>query len=460
MKNITRKVTFSLTSLIFVGFLIQFIRHSNSLSTDIALAATLLTITLLISGLVMEYLAFLIFMAIVIICKLAPAAVTFSGFTSPAFWLIFAGLPIGLAIQKTGLANRIAYSLIKICKGHYSILVMGMAAFGMLMAFIMPSSAGRVILILPIIIAFAKANGFDTESRGHTGLLLSGIFASNIAGFTILPSNLPNIILMGSMSSLYHLNLTYTGYLLLHFPILGLLKVILMVVIVTFMFNDRPSLLKLENFINLEKVSSAEKRLTLYLVLVLIAWLSDSYTNLSPAWPALAIAVVCLLPKIGILDHRNFMKEINTEILFYVAGLVGLSAVINYTGIGSIIGQELIAHIPFAAGHNFFNYYLLTFCSMIIGLLTTLPGIPAIMAPLSGQLAQATHLPLTTVLITQVIGYSMFILPYQSPPLLIAMRLSNLSFKHVIKLCLIMTALSIIVIMPLDYLWLMLNNAI
>lgn len=408
----------------------------------------------------MEYLSFMVFLTTVLLVNLAPADIVFSGFSSPAFWLTFAGIPIGLAIQKTGIALRISEHLVKIFTGSYLVMLSGMALFGILIAFIMPSSSGRVILILPVLIAFARANGYDTGSKGYMGILIAGIFASNIAGFTILPSNLPNIILMGTASSLYHINLSYSRYFMLNFPILGLVKIILMLIVVRFMFNEKPSDINKKISTRSNTFTLPEIRLSLYITVLLIAWLSESITHLSPAWPALVIATICLMPKIGLLDHRNFMKEANMELSFYVGGLVGLSAVINYTGLGAVLGEKLINAFPYTAHHSFLNYYLLVILSTLVGLLTTLPGIPAFITPIANHLAQVTHLPLTAILTIQTVSYSMFILPYQSPPMMAAIAIGKLPFKTILKMCLIITALSFILIMPLDYLWLMLLHAI
>jgi di/tricarboxylate transporter len=449
---VKRTHIYFLSCLILLGLFAWFCQQGMGLKLDLTLGATILAIGLLASGLVMEYMAVLIFLAVSVVFSLAPASVIFSGFTSPAFWLTFSGIPLGLAIKKTGLADRIAHNLARFCKGGYLLLISGIAIFGLIMAFIMPSSLGRVMLITPILIAFAKTNGFTAGSKGYNGILLSGIVASNIAGFAILPSNLPNIILMGSASSLYHIELTYTSYMLIHFPVLGMLKIAMLIAVINWMFKDSPSLNQEEHG-PLSRLSLMELRLCFYLALLLIAWLSDSITHLSPAWPGLLAAIVCLLPSIGILDHKNFMKEINVEPLFYVGGLVGLSTVITYTNLSTMLGHGLVSLLPFAPGHNFINYYLLSFTACLVGLITTLPGIPTIMTPLSANLASLTHLPLNTVLMTQVVSYSMFILPYQSPPLLIAMRLGKLPLKEVTKLCLSLFLISIIILMPLDYLW-------
>lgn len=423
------------------------------MSLEITLFAVIVTIILLATGWVMEYLALLIFSTLIMLLGISSASVTFSGFASAGFWLTFAGMPLNMGIKKTGLADRISLAMMRFFKGKYSVLVLGMVFFGTVMAFIMPSAMGRVVLMLPILIEFSRANGFLQGTKGYNGILLAGLLSTYFMGSVILPSNLPNLALMGSVKSLYHIDFVYANYLLLNFPVLGLLKCILLVFVIDYLFNDLPQKIEIEKEKMLMAFSGSEKRLVIYLLLLLAAWLSDSFTHLSPAWPALFVAVICLLPKIGILNHKNFIKESNLEPLFYVGGLIGLSAVVNDTGLGTYLGQHLIALLPMTPGHDAVNFYLLSLLSSVVGIVTTLPGVPAIVTPLATAIVKTIHLPLMTVLMTQTVGFSNFLLPYQAPPILIAMRLGNIPFKVVTQLCLIMAMISVFVLLPINYYW-------
>ncbi len=75
------------------------------------------------------------------------------------------------------------------------------------------------------------------------------------------------------------------------------------------------------------------------------------------------------------------------------------------------------------------------------------------MTPVAENLAALTGLPLTTVLMTQVLAFSNVFLPYQAPPLITAMQLGDLPTGAVVRLCLVMFAIGALVLMPLDLLW-------
>jgi di/tricarboxylate transporter len=50
-------------------------------------------------------------------------------------------------------------------------------------------------------------------------------------------------------------------------------------------------------------------------------------------------------------------------------------------------------------------------------------------------------------------AFSTVILPYQSPPMMIAMHMGGVSLKDGARLCLVLAVITIVVVLPLDLLW-------
>jgi hypothetical protein len=79
--------------------------------------------------------------------------------------------------------------------------------------------------------------------------------------------------------------------------------------------------------------------------------------------------------------------------------------------------------------------------------------VPATLTPLAEQISQLTGFSLEAVLMTQVFGYSTIVFTYQSVPLMVAMPLAGVPIGHAARLLLIMAALTVLILLPLDYLW-------
>ena len=69
------------------------------------------TIVLWATSLLPEFITALLFFTAAMTAKIAPPEVIFGGFASSAFWLVFSGFVLGVAIRKTGLADRAARAL-------------------------------------------------------------------------------------------------------------------------------------------------------------------------------------------------------------------------------------------------------------------------------------------------------------------------------------------------------------
>ena len=86
-------------------------------------------------------------------------------------------------------------------------------------------------------------------------------------------------------------------------------------------------------------------------------------------------------------------------------------------------------------------------------MVATQPAVPIIMTPLSQTIADAAALPIETVLMMQVVGFSTVVLPYQTPPLVVAMQVGNVPMSQGNKLCLAVLAVTVFLLIPLDFVW-------
>jgi di/tricarboxylate transporter len=114
------------------------------------LALCLMAISLWATGLLPEAVTALAFFTVAMLFKLAPPSVIFSGFQSSALWLIMGGLVMGVAIKTTGLGDRIAFKLSRAFGNSYFGVVTGVTLVGTALGFVMPSSMGRAVLLMPI----------------------------------------------------------------------------------------------------------------------------------------------------------------------------------------------------------------------------------------------------------------------------------------------------------------------
>jgi di/tricarboxylate transporter len=139
--------------------------------------------------------------------------------------------------------------------------------------------------------------------------------------------------------------------------------------------------------------------------------------------------------------------------MFYVAGILGLGAVVAESGLGEMLGRALMGALELQPGENARNFAALTGVYTLIGMVTTMPALPAVLTPLAGELSQATGLPLLTILMIQVLGFSTIVLPYQMPPVVMALQMGKIPYAHGASMTLALAASSLILLTPLNFYW-------
>lgn len=437
------------TSIVLAAGVAGLAAASLGAPSGIALALVIIAIGLWASAAIPEHVTALVFFALAMLLAAAPPSVIFSGFHAAATWLVFGGLVIGVAINQTGLGARIANRLAGFFGRRYAGVVFGMIAVGVALAFLMPSSMGRVLLLMPIALGIADRLGFASGTPGRSAIVLATCMGAFLVPFGILPANVPNIVLLG-LGEDYGFTPTYAYWLLLHFPVLGLVKGIVVGLCTLALFPDEPRPPGERE--PRRPFTRAEGRLSLILALALVGWLTDFAHGISPAWIALSAAVACLLPGIGVLAGQDFAK-VNFASVIYVAGILGVGTLIAASGWGAWIGAALIANAPLEPGSPFADFLALAGIGLGVGLLTTLPGVPAVMTPLAPSLSQATGLPLDTVLMLQVVGFSTPLFAYQAPPIAVSVALGWVTLGDATKLLLAIAVVTLVVLYPLDYLW-------
>jgi len=403
------------------------------------------------TGLMPVHITALVMFLAAVTLGIAPPVVVFSGFYSTAVWLVFGGIVISLAAQRSGLAARIVRTLITYLPPRYFGMAAGIAVAGMLLGFIMPAASGRAVLMAPLAVALASSLGFEENTRARFGIVLAAGWGTTIPLFGVLPSNVVNMALVGASESIWQVSFTYFSYLVLNFPVLGLGGIILMAGLVTLLFGAPPK--KPEAQTGEAALSGGEWRLMLILACALALWMTDVFHGVSPGWVALGAALLCVAPVIGIVPASVMSNEINYSSWFFVAGVIGVGAIANHTGLGTTFGTLLLDTIPLTPDGGLITFYELFAIGGAVSIVTTAPAAPPIMTAFADVIAQATNWPIKSVLLAQVPTWMVYPLPHQAPPVAIAMALGGVPISAGVRLLVPYTIIAIFTLLPLQYLW-------
>ena len=392
-----------------------------------------------------------LFFTLALVLQVAPPVVVFAGFHAGAIWLVFGGVVLGLALHRTGLATRIAEAVLRHFGASRKRLIFGVAMTAFGFAFVMPSAMSRVVLLVPIITALADRAGYLPGSRGRDGMVIVATFATVVAPMGILPATVPNLVMTGLIESIYHVTLKYGPFLVLNLTVAGSLALLAIILLAMAAFRDKnPAPFQPEPH---KPLSRQEWLLTVILCGTLLLWTTDSLHGTAPAWVALGAAVLCLLPVTGLVPPKALSENVNYTPWFFVAGIIGLGAVVAHTGLAKTLGALLIQLAGLVPGHDAHNFGAMLVVGSMLSLAANPAGTSAVLTPLAGEIARATGWPMETAMLSQVLSFMLILMPYQIAPVLTAMLLGNVAYGRMLRFCLGYSAIYVTLITPLNFLW-------
>ena len=324
----------------------------------------------------------------------------------------------------------------------------GVVTLTYLLAFVMPSNMGRIALLMPIVLAYADRIGLAPGSRGRIGLALAVGFGTFQLSTSILPANVPNLVMAGSIEGSYGLQL---GYLLSVAARAGA-------------GHPEGRAADLLHRLDVPRHAQARgasrrrravgRRETAGLAAGAdVAGLGDGRVHgVSPAWIGLLSACVCLLPKVGFVSGDQFGKEVNFRTAIYVAGILGLAAMVADSGLGASSARRCWPGCRCRRTRR---------CAAF--LVGGLVGVAELCGHRQWR-AGAVHaagrdagaglgFSLMAVLMAQVAGYATVVMPYQASPIVVAMGMGQVPARSGLALSLVTALLSFALLVPLDYLW-------
>lgn len=392
-----------------------------------------------------------IFIALVLISGAAPPRAAVSGFLSSSLWLVFGGLMIGTAAERTGFGRFIARRFLGRFRSSYSALVLGVIVGTTLLTFLVPSNMGRLAITVPVVLALADDAGYRLGSNGHMGLVLVAVIGNFAVGQGVLPGTLLNIMIVGAGETLYGINVSYMHYLLLCGPVLGLAKALLVWRLLVWM-HPAP-VPRADGGVQADRLSPEAKRVGIVLTLAILLWATDVWHGIKPGWVALAAGALCFVPGIGVLPMREIVNPQRLLIIVWVGTVLSLAAVMTESRASELVSGTLAQLAGVEGQPPLYGYFAMAYLSTLIATLATLGGGIPIVAAAAAEISAATGLPLEAAVMALAPGMSAMFFPYIASPLVVGLAMGQIAQRAALPFMIILALLTCVLIIPLNGLW-------
>ncbi len=369
------------------------------------------------------------------------------GFSQPVPYFLIGVLTLGLGVQQSGLAERMAGYLIRLAKGSPHALYVQMLVSFAALTFALPSATTRGAILVhvyeqvmgrwnieredPLNKAVMMAMG-SLNRLGSTALLAGGItpvVASSLIGdfswtrwFVLMALPFWAILAVGGLAVFLLYRSGFAGF--------------------TGNGDDTDGELRSGAF------TPAEVRAGLIAAGVALLWFTDFAHGLPPAVPALIALVAMLLPGIGLLSWREFEQNLGWSNFFIIATSLSLSSALVNSGAAEWFANTLVS----AVGRLADSPWLLLLAmagaaSAVRFVMPNIAGYLAFIIPVAMSTGASLGLnPLLCGLAVVIVGDSVVFYPAAAAGSVFIYQRADLSAPEVLRTGVIMTLVSVAVL--------------
>ncbi len=348
-------IILSIASLIFV-LLLVFIPVSVEWSARVAIAVMVYGLILWAFEPIPLGLTSILMLVLILFLHAASVETALSGFSSPAVFLIIAGMMIAKAVNATPLMERITFAILAKWGSSAKGIFTGMFLLMQIQAFFIPATAVRAQLVTPVVLTILKTVGAKKGTNFSKLMLIGTAYAANISGTAILTAAIGNILAIEILQLYIGTTLSYFDWFLYAVPIWILLILTIPVIVwrcyppEDFSFDElQAEMVKKRDALG--AFSKVEKKTIVILIVTVLLWMTQSLHGYHPTIPALLAVVLFALPGIGIVNWRKVI-DVNFDMVLLVGATLSLGFILIDTGAIDLLGSLLTSDIVIQAFSN------------------------------------------------------------------------------------------------------------
>ena len=298
-------------------------------------------------------------------------------------WLMVSAFVLTSAIMKSNLGRRFALWMVTKFGKTPKTTMLVLVAINFILAFFVPSTTARATLMMPICLILLEIYK-SIPGEGNLGklMMLQGVQADAIATSGVMTATAGNIIAVGFINEQAGGNIGYMDWLLASMPA-AIITMLLTFLIGFKLFPINKETGKFENardtlkeeLSKLGKFSFAEKKATFIFLLTVILWATGDYQmgwfgfEISTEQTAVLAALLCLLPKIGLLTWKE--ANIKWELMIFAAGAYAVGNALDQSEGATWLITKLVNGLGLESMPHFWVYVIVIFLSMYSHLIFT-----------------------------------------------------------------------------------------
>jgi sodium-dependent dicarboxylate transporter 2/3/5 len=349
------------------------------------------------------------------------------GFANPVPFFLVGVLALGVAVAKSGLAERLARRILAHARGRalrvYVQLVIAMP----LMTLLLPSATTRTGILVHV---YEEVFGLARVPRGAAvvkPVMLALTSINRLASTALLTGGITPV-----MSAAIIGDLSWSGWLgLMAVPYYGIL---LLGAGLTWALYRR----ELAHVLPASPpqpgrpLTGGEWR-TLAIVLGASAlWLTDALHHLDPALPAVLALVALLVPGVGPLAWSDLERGVGWANFFVIGASISLAQTLGETGAAAWLARGLVGELPGLSRRGGTVVFLMLGATLLRALIPNISGFLALALPIAMSVGREAGVnPLVCALVVMITGDAVLYYPAQSASALVVWERGHVTAREV-----------------------------
>ncbi|HZO42257.1 MAG TPA: SLC13 family permease [Methylomirabilota bacterium] len=416
-----------------------------------ALIVTLITILLWTGEVLAPGVTALLSVTLLALSGAAPSLRdSLQGFANPVPFFLIGVLTMGVAVVRSGLAERLARTILERARGRSLTVYLQLVLSFPVMTFLLPSATTRSGILIHIYDEVFTLGRVPRGADVAKAVMLALSSINRLASTSLLTGGITPVMsaaIIGGMS--------WTGWFaLMAVPYYAIL---LLGGVLTWALYRRGFAegLPTPEPARRRPISRTEWRTVAIILSASALWLTDGVHHLDPAIPALLAFVALLTPGLGPLVWADLERGVGWSNFFVIAASISLAHALVVSGAAPWLGRLLVGGLP-AFGDSALAVIVLLMlgATLLRALVPNISGFLALALPIAMSVGREAGLnPLVCALVVMMTGDAVVYYPAQSSSALVIYERGHVSAGEMLRFGIWMTLVGWIAILFVALPW-------
>jgi len=372
------------------------------------------------------------------------------GFANPVPFFLISVLTMGVAVVRSGLAERLARTILEKARGRSLAVYLQLVLSFPVLTFVLPSATTRSGILIHIYDEVFTLSRVPRGADVAKAVMLALSSINRLASTSLLTGGITPVMsaaIIGGMS--------WTGWFaLMAVPYYAIL---LLGGVLTFALYRRGfgQGLPTPEPARRRPVSGIERRTIAIILGASALWLTDGVHHLDPALPALLAFAALLTPGLGPLVWADLERGVGWANFFVIAASISLAHALVASGAAPWLGRLLVGGLP-ALGESALGVVVLLMlgATLLRAIVPNISGFLALALPIAMSVGREAGVnPLVCALVVMMTGDAVVYYPAQSASALVIYERGHISAGEMLKFGLWMTFVGWIAILLVALPW-------